>query len=89
LHWLQGTNNYRISFTSGSKTFLEEILKELGMSKLKVMQQNNSNTYYIQISGKHQVEHILNYMYQDSTENMRLNRKYKSYLECLEWAHRY
>ena len=41
------------------------------------------------ISCRKQVVTILNYLYKDSTENTRLNRKYLSYLNCLEWAHRH
>lgn len=89
LHWLQSTNNYRISFTSGSKKFLQEILKELECSSINISQQKDSNTYYFQIAGRKQVEKILNYLYKDSAENMRLDRKYQSYLKCLEWAHRH
>lgn len=89
LHWLQGTNNYRISFTCGSKNFLQDILKELGLFNISIQKQNSSNTYQVQIAGRHQVEKILNYLYKDSTERMRLDRKYESYLDCLEWAHRH
>lgn len=88
LHWLKGTNNYRISFTSGSKSFLEEILKELQFSNLSI-QKSNNEAYYIQISGRHQVISVLNYMYKDSTDDIRLLRKYNLYLDCLEWAHRH
>lgn len=87
LHWLQNTNNYRISFTSGSREFLEAIQKELECSSLSI--QNQNNTYQFQISGVHKVEKILNYLYKDSTESTRLDRKYLSYLNCLEWAHRH
>lgn len=88
LHWLKGTNNYRISFTSGSKNFLEEVLKELQLSNLSI-QKSNNEAYYIQISGRRQVVSVLNYMYKDSTDNIRLLRKYNLYLDCLEWAHRH
>ena len=87
LHWLQDTNNYRISFTSGSKDFLEEIKKEFGITNLSIGHSKNSNTYQLQISGRKQVEKILKYLYKDSTEKTRLERKYKTYLNCLEWAH--
>lgn len=89
LHYLQTTNNYRISFTSGSKKFLEDIQKELNLLNLSLGHSNEGNTYQLQISGRRQVERILNYMYKNSTENTRLDRKYNSYLNCLEWAHRH
>lgn len=89
LHYLQSTDNYRISFTSGSKKFLEDIQKELNITNLSLGHSDDTNTYQLQISGRKQVERILNYIYQDSTENTRLNRKYNSYLDCLKWAHRH
>lgn len=88
LHYLQGTNNYRISFTSGSKQFLEEIKKILNVN-VSIGHQNNTNTYYLQIAGRKQVVRILEYLYQDSDVSNRLDRKYSKYLDCLEWAHRH
>lgn len=88
LHYLQGTNNYRISFTSGSKLFLEEIKKVLDV-KMSIGHSNDTNTYYLQIAGRKQVIRILNYLYQNSNPNNRLDRKYSKYLDCLKWAHRH
>lgn len=88
LHYLKSTNNFRISFTCGSVEFLEDIQKELGTS-LSIRNEKGTNSNYLQISGRHQVERILNYLYKDSTESMRLDRKYDLYLQCLEWAHRH
>lgn len=85
LHYLQGTNNFRISFTSGSSDFLNDIQKELNINVS--LSNNGLNAYQLQISGRKQVERILNYMYNDSDESIRLDRKYKTYLACLEWAH--
>lgn len=89
LHYLQSTDNFRISFTSGSKKFLGDIQKELNVTHLSLGHSKGTNTYQLQISGRKQVEKILNYLYQDSTEDIRLDRKYNSYLDCLNWAHRY
>lgn len=88
LHYLQGTNNYRISFACGSKSFLETI-KNILQVKVSIGQNPNSNTYYIQIAGRKQVIRILKYLYQDSNVNNRLDRKYSKYLDCLEWARRH
>lgn len=88
LHYLKSTNNFRISFTCGSVEFLEDIQKELGTS-LSIRNEKGTNSNYLQISGRHQVERILNYLYKDSTESTRLDRKYDLYLQCLEWAHRH
>lgn len=84
LHFLKGTNNYRLSF-SGTVDFLTDIKKELHKEKLTIQQQTN-NVPQIQIAGKKQVVNILNYMYQDSTEDIRLDRKYALYLDCLKWG---
>lgn len=87
LHYLKGTNNYRISFV-GTKDFLNDIQKEL---QTNVSLQSNiaGKAYVLQIAGRKQVERILNYLYDNSKENNRLNRKYQKYLDCLEWAHRH
>lgn len=88
LHYLQGTNNYRISFVSGSKEFLNDIQKEL-QTNVSLGKEKNKNTYQLQLSGRKQVERILNYLYNNSKENIRLNRKYKTCLDCLKWVHRH
>lgn len=87
LHYLRGTNNYRISFV-GTKDFLNDIQKEL---QTNVSLQSNiaGKAYVLQITGRRQVERILNYLYNNSKENNRLNRKYQKYLDCLDWAHRH
>lgn len=87
LYYLQGTNNYRISFI-GTKDFLNDIQKEL---QTNVSLQSNiaGKAYVLQIAGRRQVERILNYLYNNSKENNRLNRKYQKYLDCLDWAHRH
>lgn len=89
LHYLKGTSNYRISFTSGSEKFLQDIQKELEVSNLTLGHATDTNTYQLQISGKHRLVKILDYLYLDSTESIRLDRKYKAYLDCLNWAHRH
>lgn len=87
LHYLKGTNNYRISFV-GTQKFLTEIQKEL-QTNVSLQYGNAGKAYTLQIAGRKQVERILKYIYQDSTEQTRLDRKYQTYLNCLEWAHRY
>lgn len=87
LHYLQTTNNFRISFI-GTEKFLKDIQKELDVTKIKLAR-GTGNAFVLQISGRKQVERILNYLYNNSTEETRLDRKYQKYLDCLEWAHRY
>lgn len=87
LHYLQGTNNYRISFI-GTKDFLNDIQKEIS-TNVSLYYGSSGKAYQLSISGRKQVERILNYLYKDSQEKTRLNRKYQTYLNCLEWAHRH
>lgn len=87
LHWLNGTKNFRISFV-GTAPFLKDIQKELGLS-LSLGQQEGNKSKYFQVAGRRQVPMILDYIYKDSDENIRLTRKYKNYLDCLTWAHRH
>ena len=88
LHYLKGTNNYRISFTCGNADFLEDVKKELQVNT-SIQHSKTNNACQLQIAGRHQVERILNYLYKDSKEETRLNRKYQKYLDCLEWVHRH
>lgn len=87
LHYLQGTNNYRISFV-GTEAFLADIQKEL-QTNVSFKNNNTGKAYTLQIAGRKQVERILNYLYQGSRLETRLDRKYQKYLDCLEWAHRH
>ena len=88
LHYLKGTNNYRISFTCGNSDFLCDIKKELQVD-VSLGHNKSTNTYQLQISGRRNLERILNYLYKDSKEETRLNRKYQKYKDCLEWVHRH
>lgn len=88
LHYLKGTNNYRISFV-GTKEFLQDIQKELEVQTISIQKPKMGKHYQLQISGRKQVERILNYLYKDSVPETRLDRKYQLYLNCLEWAHRH
>lgn len=87
LHYLKSTNNYRISFV-GTKDFLNDIQKELN-TNVSLNNSGSGKAYTLQISGRKQVMRILNYMYKDSDESNRLNRKYSIFLKCSEWAHRH
>ena len=72
----------------GSETLINEI-KALFKSNVKTVKEytldENGNkverqAYYFQIMGNDQLTRILNWLYQDSTEEMRLDRKYNRYL---------
>lgn len=69
-------NKYVISFV-GNKTFLEELKHVLGKDKLSLCQNSVSLiTYDLKICGKKDVIRILTSMYENSTEDIRLDRKY-------------
>lgn len=85
LHYLQGTNNFRISFL-GTESFLKDIQKELEVQQISLAK-GTGQAYILQISGRKQIVRILEYLYKDSEEKIRLDRKYQKYLDCLEWAH--
>jgi len=86
LHFLQGTNNFRISFL-GTPEFLTNIKNyfNLNMSIAK----GTGEAYILQIAGRKQLIRILEILYLDSHEEIRLNRKYNKYQEFLLWAHRF
>ena len=87
LHYLQGTNNFRISFV-GTQDFLNDIQKEI-QTNVSLQYGSTGKAYTLQVAGRKQVERILNYLYNNSNSNIRLDRKYQKYLDCLEWAHRH
>ena len=66
-------NEIKALFNSNVKTVKEYTLDENG-NKIE------KQAYYFQIMGNVQLFRILNWMYQGSTEEMRLNRKYDCYL---------
>ena len=71
-----------------TKNFLNDIQKEL-ITNVSLQSGGTGKAYTLQIAGRKQIERILNYLYNNSTESIRLNRKYQTYLKCLEWAHRH
>lgn len=70
-------NKYVISFV-GNKDFLEELKKILGKPLLSLCQNKISKiTYDLKISGQKDVKRILNLLYENSTKETRLDRKYE------------
>jgi intein-encoded DNA endonuclease-like protein len=80
-----------INFTSGTYkmlTQLVEIFYEIGVriknkSKLPKIQNTNLNAYQLSYSGKN-AQKILEWMYKDSNENIRLTRKYNKYISLFK-----
>lgn len=85
LHFLNNQRNFRVSF-SGTEAFLTDIKKELEVQQLSI-QKTPSKIHMLQICGHKQVLRILSYLYKDSTEETRLDRKYNLYLKCSERVH--
>lgn len=82
IHQTGKAKAWRISFT-GTKEFLENIQEELG-TRVKITKgPNEAKDYVFQVMGKYQLKRILDYLYQDSTLETRLNRKYAKYLDFL------
>ena len=73
-----GHKKYRISFL-GTKDMIDNIKNILGVSHLAI--QKNNNYYVLQISGNKQLVGILNKIYENSTPETRLDRKYNKFLE--------
>lgn len=84
LHYTHDGKRVRISFL-GTKSFLENIRE--------ILDTNNSislgtgKAYYFQVAGQEKVYKILEYLYKDSTEKTRLNRKYELYQNMLRVLH--
>lgn len=87
LHYLKGTNNFRISFL-GTELFLKDIQKELGVENISLAK-GTGEAYVLQIAGRKQIMRILKCLYNDANQDIRLDRKYSKYLECSKWAHRH
>ena len=63
--------------------FLEDIKEFLGVG-VKIRQSSTGKDFVIQINGSCQLNRVLGTIYQDSEENIRLNRKYEKYQKFLQ-----
>lgn len=72
---------YCISFT-GNKMFLEELRHYLNRDKLSLQKNTVSEiTYQFKLNGRQQVLSFLDWLYADTDDSIRLNRKYDKYIE--------
>jgi hypothetical protein len=74
-------NSISASFVSGSKEFIEELLNNLyknGLPKRTLYQ--NEKSYYFRYTGN-QCKLLAEFLYKNSNESMRLDRKYKLFQE--------
>lgn len=86
LNYSKATKFYRINFSSGSKDFLLDIKKEVGAEHISLQKHKEREVYSFQIMGRKQVLRVLDYLYNTSEENTRLDRKYNLYLKVLKEA---
>jgi len=81
--WHKHNNKPRLSICSGSKEFLEwlvdHIKAQVNTGNPSIREESNRNLYTIEFMGK-QVYGILDWLYQDSTPETRLARKFEKYL---------
>ncbi len=70
-------HNLRLSITSNSETFLNQLKIKFGKDKLAL---DKHKTPMLVITGSKQLKPILDNIYKDSNDLIRLNRKYKIYL---------
>lgn len=78
------TNKYHMSFTGGSPMFLSDVKKFLNLCRINISK-NDKGVYRFNISSSNDVHNTLINLYEHSTEETRLNRKYDKYQEYLEW----
>lgn len=74
---------WRVSFT-GTYLFLKDIQKRLRVNTKIAKGSNRAKDFNFQISGKYQLKRVLDYLYLNSSENNRLNRKYEHYLTFVQ-----
>ena len=74
-------STFSLSFT-GNKQFLTELKGYLGLEKISLEQNSVSKiTYQLKIRGRQQVLSLLEWLYKDTDEKIRLDRKYNKYIE--------
>lgn len=78
-------NDFKVSFV-GNKTFLTDLKTYLKKDKISLMKDDRSDiTYYFNMRGRKQVYNFLTWMYKNTDESIRLNRKYDKYLDFLNY----
>lgn len=87
-------NTYaQISFTCGSKDFLNALKNELSKRNIESHiykdGRKNNNSYYLRIIKRSEIEKIFYAMYSDVRDNAMLYRKYKKFLNYLDCKPKY
>lgn len=79
-------NCYRMSFVCGSEEFLKSLQVVLGVPRLSRSRSgSNGGAYHLSIAAQSDLLRIITLMYEHSTEQSRLNRKYEKCQACLAW----
>ena len=79
----KSTNKYLMSIL-GTKELLQKIQSILGLEHITLIQrfpERNNNNYTLQICGNQQIIKLLNMIYQESDDSIRLARKHLLFLE--------
>lgn len=81
------SNNFLIDFV-GTYEFLLGIKEYSGKNNIKIEKigNENSNTYRFRLSGNNNIKDFITKMYENSTEETRLDRKYQKYLEYINYS---
>ena len=78
-------STFCVSFT-GNKQFLTELKSYLNKDKISLAQNSLSKiTYQFSMRGRQQVLSFLKWLYTNSDETIRLDRKYNKYIELLNY----
>lgn len=76
-------NDFKVGFI-GCKTFLEGLRQFLGKDKISLMHDKRTVvTYAFNMRGRNQVKNFLEWLYKDTDESIRLDRKYNKFQEFL------
>lgn len=79
------SSNSNVGFCSANKEFLEDIVKILNENKITTCKiTKERNLYYVRVSTKNKnLLKFFNFLYDESNETNRLNRKYKKFIDLL------
>lgn len=76
-------NFYPVSYICGTESLIRDIKNVINIDNY-IWKYNNNITYGIQFSGV-RAHKFLSYIYIDSNENIRMDRKYSIYKKTLKW----
>lgn len=80
----KSNDSYAFKLTGASPLFLKDIMRLLGIDKLS-LNQCTTTSYQVTSGKRDDIYRIFTKLYEYSTEETRLNRKYKKYQEFIKW----